>query len=93
LLAPYKQRGKGETFAGIRTACALLASPSSSSASSGILERGTGHGLASATSISHRLLFFLWSSIPDDELLDVASRGKLRSALSIRNGECSRIPL
>src|SRR5262249_39055070 len=34
-------------------------------------------------SVSHlelasRLSFFLWSSIPDDELLDLASKGKLR---------------
>ncbi len=28
--------------------------------------------------LASRLSFFLWSSIPDDELLDVASRGKLR---------------
>jgi mono/diheme cytochrome c family protein len=29
--------------------------------------------------LASRLSFFLWSSIPDDELLDVASRGTLRS--------------
>ncbi len=29
--------------------------------------------------LASRLSFFLWSSIPDDELLDVASRGRLRS--------------
>ena len=28
--------------------------------------------------LASRLSFFLWSSIPDDELLDVASRGKLK---------------
>jgi hypothetical protein len=28
--------------------------------------------------LASRLSFFLWSSIPDDELLDVAARGKLR---------------
>jgi hypothetical protein len=28
--------------------------------------------------IASRLSFFLWSSIPDDELLDVAERGTLR---------------
>lgn len=28
--------------------------------------------------LASRLSFFLWSSIPDDELLDIASRGKLR---------------
>src|SRR5262245_14045925 len=29
--------------------------------------------------LASRLSFFLWSSIPDDELLDVASRGQLRN--------------
>ena len=29
--------------------------------------------------LASRLSFFLWSSIPDDELLDVAARGKLRA--------------
>ena len=28
--------------------------------------------------LASRLSFFLWSSIPDDELLDVAERGQLR---------------
>ncbi len=31
--------------------------------------------------LASRLSFFLWSSIPDDELLDVAARGKLRDSL------------
>ena len=30
--------------------------------------------------LASRLSFFLWSSIPDDELLDVAARGALRAA-------------
>lgn len=30
--------------------------------------------------LASRLSFFLWSSIPDDELLDVAARGRLRTA-------------
>ena len=30
--------------------------------------------------LASRLSFFLWSSIPDDELLDVAARGKLRDS-------------
>src|SRR6185295_521345 len=31
--------------------------------------------------LASRLSFFLWSSIPDDELLDLATRGKLRDAV------------
>jgi hypothetical protein len=34
----------------------------------------------SDVALASRLSFFLWSSIPDDELLDLASRGKLRDA-------------
>jgi hypothetical protein len=30
--------------------------------------------------LASRLSFFLWSSIPDDELLDIAAKGKLRDA-------------
>jgi len=33
--------------------------------------------------LASRLSFFLWSSIPDDELLDLAARGRLRDAATI----------
>jgi hypothetical protein len=42
---------------------------------------GTKPGAAyrlSSVDLASRLSFFLWSSIPDDELLDVASKGTLR---------------
>ena len=32
--------------------------------------------------LASRLAFFLWSSVPDDELLDLASRGQLRAHLA-----------
>ena len=38
---------------------------------------GTAHPI-SDLELASRLSFFLWSSIPDDELLDLASQGKLR---------------
>jgi Protein of unknown function (DUF1592)/Protein of unknown function (DUF1588)/Protein of unknown function (DUF1585)/Protein of unknown function (DUF1587)/Protein of unknown function (DUF1595)/Cytochrome C oxidase, cbb3-type, subunit III len=38
---------------------------------------GTAHSV-SDLELASRLSFFLWSSIPDDELLDLASQGKLR---------------
>ena len=44
--------------------------------------KGTAPGQAYSVSdveLASRLSFFLWSSIPDDELLDVASKGQLRS--------------
>jgi hypothetical protein len=34
--------------------------------------------------LASRLSFFLWSSIPDDELLDLATRGRLGSAETLR---------
>jgi hypothetical protein len=42
---------------------------------------GAVHGTAyrvSDVELASRLSFFLWSSLPDDELLDVAERGRLR---------------
>ena len=48
------------------------------------IERDPAHLAADAvyaisdTELASRLSFFLWSSIPDDELLDVAARGELR---------------
>lgn len=38
---------------------------------------GTAHSLT-AFELASRMSFFLWSSIPDDALLDAAARGKLR---------------
>jgi hypothetical protein len=34
--------------------------------------------------LASRLSFFLWSSIPDDELLDIATRGKLSDPVTLR---------
>ena len=44
-------------------------------------DRGMGSGVhaISDLELASRLSFFLWSSIPDDELLDVAVRGELKS--------------
>jgi hypothetical protein len=39
---------------------------------------GAGAFLVSDLELASRLSFFLWSSIPDDELLEVAERGALR---------------
>jgi len=41
---------------------------------------GSGAYRISDIELASRLSFFLWSSIPDDELLDLASRGKLKDA-------------
>jgi hypothetical protein len=40
--------------------------------------------------LASRLSFFLWSSIPDDELLDVAARGRLRDA-AVRRQQVRRM--
>ncbi|MED5412457.1 MAG: DUF1592 domain-containing protein [Pseudomonadota bacterium] len=44
----------------------------------------------SDTELASRLSFFLWSSIPDDELLDLAEQGKL-SELEILRGQVKRM--
>jgi hypothetical protein len=47
------------------------------------VERDAANGTVyrvSDVELASRLSFFLWSSIPDDELLDLAARGKLRDA-------------
>jgi hypothetical protein len=82
LLAFYKEGrvGGGGFEAGIENGIhALLSSPQflfrierDPAGASGAVYRISDIDLAS------RLSFFLWSSVPDDELLDVASRGQLK---------------
>ena len=82
LLSFYqKGRNKGSFDAGIETALRLILTdpkflyrmePDPANAVSGAINRITDLELAS------RLSFFLWSSIPDDELLTVAMQGKLK---------------
>ena len=83
LLAFYRTgRGAGTFDAGIENALArLLASPKflvrverdPANRAPGTIYRLSDFELAS------RLSFFLWSSIPDDQLLDVAEKGSLRN--------------
>ncbi len=84
-LFTYYQQGRGEsgTFeGGIEMALrAILASPDFLFR----IDRGrtdVPDGVPyqiSEIDLASRLSFFLWSSIPDDQLLDLASRGRLRS--------------
>jgi hypothetical protein len=81
LLQFYERGREAGTFdAGIESALRLLltspkflfrAEPDPADVAPGSMYRASDLELAS------RLSFFLWSSIPDDELLDVASRGTL----------------
>ena len=88
-LVSFYRRGyaAGGFEAGVETALrALLASPEflfrierdPEGAAPGEPYRVTGLELAS------RLSFFLWSSLPDDELLDAAAAGKLRDPAVLR---------
>ena len=88
-LVSFYRRGyaAGGFEAGVETALrALLASPEflfrierdPEGAAPGEPYRVTGLELAS------RLSFFLWSSLPDDELLDAAAAGKLRDPAALR---------
>ena len=82
LLSFYqKGRNKGSFDAGIETALRLILTdpkflyriePDPANAQPGSINRISDLELAS------RLSFFLWSSIPDDELLTVAAQGKLK---------------
>ena len=83
-LAMYKdERTAGGDFdAGIRAGVArILTSPTflfRSETSPAALAAGTAHRV-SDLELASRLSFFLWSSIPDDELLNLAIAGKLRA--------------
>jgi hypothetical protein len=81
-------RRDGGFEAGIETAVrALLASPqflfrvergaAPHGASSAAAQPHSGLARVSDLDLASRLSFFLWSSVPDDELLDAAEQGKL----------------
>jgi mono/diheme cytochrome c family protein len=78
-----RARANGDFDAGISAALErLLTSPDflfRIEADPGALPAGTAYRL-SDVELASRLSFFLWSSIPDDELLDVAIGGRLRDA-------------
>jgi cytochrome c551/c552 len=88
LLAFYKSgRAEGDFDRGIEKALrAMLVSPSflfrverdPAGAAPGTVYRISDYELAA------RLSFFLWSSIPDDELLDLAAKGKLNDAATLQ---------
>ena len=88
LLSFYQQgRNQGNFDSGIRTAIqAILASPefvfrfehAPANAAPGSAVRVSDLELAS------RLSYFLWSSAPDDELITVASQGRLRNPAVLR---------
>ena len=76
-------RAEGNFETGIRSALErLLVSPDflfRIEADPANLKPGTAYRI-SDIELASRLSFFLWSSIPDEELLDLAMRGKLRDA-------------
>ncbi len=82
LLEFYRKGRAGGTFdAGIRVALErILVSPDflfRIEAEPGGVKPGAAYRV-SDVSLASRLSFFLWSSIPDDELLDLAIKGRLR---------------
>jgi mono/diheme cytochrome c family protein len=74
----------GDFDAGIRAGLArILASPSflyRVEHSPETLQAGAAHRI-SDVELASRLSFFLWSSIPDDQLLNLAAQGRLRQSL------------
>jgi mono/diheme cytochrome c family protein len=83
-MAIYREERKagGDFNAGIRVGLArILTSPSflfRSENSPAALPAGAAHRV-SDVELASRLSFFLWSSIPDDELLNLAIGGRLRA--------------
>ena len=79
----HRGRAEGDFEAGIRAALErILVSPDflfRIEADPLTAKPGTVYRL-SDVELASRLSFFLWSSIPDEELLDLAIRGKLRDA-------------
>jgi mono/diheme cytochrome c family protein len=75
------RKGGGDFNAGIRAGLArILASPAfvfRSETDAANLAPGTAHRITDLE-LASRLSFFLWSSIPDDELLNLAIAGRLR---------------
>lgn len=86
-LAEQTYSRKGATFeAGISQAMvAVLASPRFLFREEGIdptAASGRGHPLVDEHALAARLSYFLWSTMPDEELRRLAREGKLRSNLS-----------
>jgi hypothetical protein len=80
LLAFYRQaRGKGTFEYGIQKAVeAVLISPDFLfRVESDVAGKAGGNHRVSGVEMASRLSFFLWSSVPDDELLELAEKGKL----------------
>src|SRR6185295_4191289 len=79
----YRQaRQNGETFdAGVRAGLARVLSSTSfiyrMERDAESIQPGAAHAV-SDVELASRLSFFLWSSIPDDRLLNLASAGRLR---------------
>jgi Protein of unknown function (DUF1592)/Protein of unknown function (DUF1588)/Protein of unknown function (DUF1585)/Protein of unknown function (DUF1595) len=82
LLGFYQEgRGEGDFESGIQHALArILVAPNflyRIEEEPKTARRGVAYPISSLE-LASRLSFFLWSSIPDDELLDVAAKGRLR---------------
>jgi mono/diheme cytochrome c family protein len=94
LLAFYREgRGKGSFDAGIQLALRrLLASPTfvfRIEDDPAGLAAGTPYPVSNIE-LASRLSFFLWSSMPDDTLLDVAATGRLRQP-EVLEGQVRRL--
>lgn len=82
-LANETARAEDSFEAGIRQAgTAILASPRFLlRTETALAGEGGNHALIDEWSLASRLSYFLWSSLPDNELRELAARGKLRAQL------------
>jgi hypothetical protein len=78
-LAGQGDDGKGESFeVGVaRAMVAVLASPRFLFREEGIEEGSAGHPLVDEYALASRLSYFLWSSMPDEELFHLAGEHRL----------------
>ena len=82
-----RARETGASSAASSWRCAACSSARSSSSASSAIRRASPPGAPyriSDLELASRLSFFLWSSIPDDELLDAASRAAAAQARRAR---------
>src|SRR5262245_39416886 len=84
LVALPENHAVGRSFeAGIAQAMTVvLASPRFLFREEGVVPTGSGHPLIDEHALASRLSYFLWSSMPDDELIRLADEGKLRANLA-----------
>jgi hypothetical protein len=83
-LAPIESFVRAKLHAGLNPLAALQLGFQTILCSPGFLYLQEGEGLLSDHALASRLSYFLWSSMPDRELLEIAARNELRHSATLR---------